>query len=75
MLGPCVLSLATRRRNMAGLRSSLAALVAIACLWNVRSLRAHEGHEPLPTKGAQVDVGKGLITLSPEAQQIGRAHV
>lgn len=30
---------------------------------------AHEGHAPLPTKGVQIDVKKGLITLSPEAQK------
>ena len=30
---------------------------------------AHEGHAPLPTKGAQIDIAKGLITLSPEAQR------
>ncbi len=30
---------------------------------------AHEGHAPLPTKGVQVDVEKGLITLSPEAHR------
>lgn len=30
---------------------------------------AHEGHAPLPTKGAQIDVVKGIITLSPEAQR------
>lgn len=33
------------------------------------SLHAHEGHAPLPSKGVQVDVVKGLITLSPEAQK------
>ncbi len=29
---------------------------------------SHEGHAPLPTKGVDVDVAKGLVTLSPEAQ-------
>ncbi len=29
----------------------------------------HEGHAPLPSKGVQVDVAKGLLTLSPEAQR------
>lgn len=28
----------------------------------------HEGHAPLPTKGVEVDLAKGLLTLSPEAQ-------
>ena len=30
---------------------------------------AHEGHAPLPTKGVQVDVDKGLATLSDEARK------
>ena len=28
---------------------------------------AHEGHKALPTKGAEVDLEHGLITLSPDA--------
>lgn len=31
-------------------------------------LLAHEGHAPLPTKGAQVDAAKGQVTLSKEAR-------
>jgi RND family efflux transporter MFP subunit len=30
---------------------------------------AHEGHAPLPTKGAQVDVAEGLLTLSADARK------
>ena len=29
---------------------------------------AHEGHQPLPTKGVQVDVERGHVTLSPAAK-------
>src|SRR5262245_41154552 len=29
---------------------------------------AHEGHTPLPTKGAQIDVPRGLVTLSKDAR-------
>ena len=29
----------------------------------------HEGHAPLPSKGVQLDLAKGLVTLSPEAQK------
>lgn len=36
--------------------------------WTSSPTLAHEGHAPLPTKGVQVDVAKGLVTLSPEAQ-------
>src|SRR5262245_57221765 len=35
---------------------------AAALLW------AHEGHQPLPTRGATVDAEKGLITLSADAR-------
>ena len=31
-------------------------------------LLAHEGHAPLPSKGAEVDVAKGFIRLSPDAR-------
>jgi membrane fusion protein, heavy metal efflux system len=43
---------------------AIASLLTIAITW----LWAHEGHQPLPTKGAQVDVAKGLIVLSREAR-------
>ncbi len=29
---------------------------------------AHEGHQPLPTKGVQVNTNRGLLTLSPHAR-------
>lgn len=38
------------------------------CTWTGALTLAHEGHAPLPTKGVEVDVAKGLVTLSPEAQ-------
>ncbi len=34
-----------------------------------KTLLAHEGHAPLPSKGLQIDVEKGLLTLSPDAQK------
>jgi len=43
----------------------LVALLSLA----VTVLLAHEGHAPLPTKGAQVDVEKGLVVLSKEARE------
>jgi RND family efflux transporter MFP subunit len=43
---------------------SLCALLTVAVTW----LLAHEGHAPLPTRGAQVDVAKGLVILSPETR-------
>ena len=42
-------------------------LMAIA-ITDVRAY-AHEGHAPLPTKGAQVDVQKGTIVLSGQARE------
>src|SRR5262249_6798907 len=32
-------------------------------------LWAHEGHQALPTRGASVDLDKGLVILSPQARQ------
>lgn len=55
-----------RRRSSLGFR--LAVMAVIATMIG-RPASAHEGHAPLPTKGVQVDVEKGLITLSPEAQK------
>ncbi len=34
------------------------------------SVFAHEGHQPLPTKGVQVDLKKGHITLSKAARDV-----
>ena len=45
------------------IRFSGCALCVCQAGWSL----AHEGHKALPTRGAQVDVEKGLITLSPEA--------
>lgn len=45
-------------------------VLASACLLTVAVgvLIAHEGHTPLPSKGAKVDVASGLITLSADAR-------
>ena len=52
------------------MRLSTAAWCALVALNTTgsRSL-AHEGHAALPTKGAQVDVEKGIVTLSAEARK------
>lgn len=39
-----------------------------------RATSAHEGHAPLPTKGVEVDVKLGRITLSPEAARALRVQ-
>lgn len=47
------------------------------CLWVTllaHPLRAHEGHAPLPSKGALVDVEKGTIVLSPQAHHALRVE-
>ncbi|HEY1116348.1 MAG TPA: hypothetical protein VGE43_01500, partial [Acidimicrobiales bacterium] len=53
-------------------RSRLARSAALAsgCVLTVAVgvLLAHEGHTPLPSKGAEVDVAKGFIRLSPDAR-------
>lgn len=59
-------------RRTTGRRRSAASRIACGCLlWlfgGGLAALAHEGHAPLPTKGVDVDVAKGLVTLSPEAQ-------
>lgn len=47
----------------------LRVLVALALVARAAQAIAHEGHEPLPTKGAQVDINTGQITLSAEAHK------
>jgi membrane fusion protein, heavy metal efflux system len=51
-----------RRLSPARLGALLLLLTTAAWLW------AHEGHLPLPTRGAVVDVERGLINLSPDAR-------
>jgi membrane fusion protein, heavy metal efflux system len=53
---------ASRRAQLLGL--AFLSLVTVAVTW----LFAHEGHAPLPTKGAQVDVEKGRIVLAAPAR-------
>jgi RND family efflux transporter MFP subunit len=43
---------------------SVLLLVTVAVTW----LLAHEGHAPVPTRGAQVDLKKGVVVLSAEAR-------
>jgi cobalt-zinc-cadmium efflux system membrane fusion protein len=43
--------------------------VASILLCATRAAHAHEGHAPLPTKGVQIDVEKGLATLSADARE------
>jgi cobalt-zinc-cadmium efflux system membrane fusion protein len=44
---------------------AVALLVTVAATW----VLAHEGHAPLPTRGAQVDAAKGQIILSRDARE------
>ena len=50
--------------------SKLRALFALGSLLTIlaTAVFAHEGHTPLPSKGASVDVGKGLVILSADAR-------
>ncbi len=45
--------------------AAVALLLAAAATW----VLAHEGHAPLPTRGAQVDAATGQIVLSREARE------
>lgn len=40
-----------------------------AALCHAQAVYAHEGHAPLPTKGVQIDVENGLVTLSADARE------
>jgi RND family efflux transporter MFP subunit len=50
-----------RGRFVAGAALVLLLTVAVTLVW------AHEGHAPLPTRGAQVDLAHGQLTLSRQA--------
>lgn len=52
------------RRGFRPATLASASLLTVA----VGVLLAHEGHAPLPSKGAEVDVAKGFIRLSPDAR-------
>ena len=57
-----------RRDFRRGALSALAIVVTIAAAW----VWSHEGHAPLPTRGVQVDVDRGVISLSAEsARRLG----
>lgn len=43
-------------------------LFPIFLLFTISLLQAHEGHQPLPSKGVQVDSERGYITLSGQAR-------
>jgi len=55
-------------RRPAAARARARPAVAILLTAAVSAALAHEGHAPLPTKGARVDVAKGRITLSRDAR-------
>src|SRR5687768_7022697 len=51
-----------------GARNSARTTLFVLVLVSASALPAHEGHAPLPTRGAQVDLKAGVITLSAEAR-------
>lgn len=48
-------------------RSARAMIFVVLVAWS-GAAQGHEGHAPLPTKGAQVNVEQGLVTLSDAAR-------
>lgn len=54
-----------QRRHVLAAGKALFLLLTATAAW----LWAHEGHAPLPTRGAQVDVAKGQLILSREARE------
>jgi membrane fusion protein, heavy metal efflux system len=59
-----MLPMKTVNRTLAGAVSLLPGVM----VFMMGSVIGHEGHAPLPTRGAQVDVAQGLVTLSSEAR-------
>ena len=55
--------------NLPNGRAARLLLGALSVLVIAAVAMAHEGHEPLPTKGAQVDLKKGLIRLSAQSHR------
>lgn len=49
--------------------STLGMVVFLSIVFVADIATTHEGHAPLPTKGVEVDIKKGLLTLSPEAHK------
>jgi len=60
---------ATWKKAMEGFFHGLVAAVLVVVALVDSPARSHEGHAPLPTKGVEVDIEKGVLTLSPEAQK------
>lgn len=57
-------------RPMSSARPLAAGLLAAVCLvGSAPGARAHEGHEPLPTKGVLIDAERGTLALSPTAHR------
>ena len=54
---------------MSSVRHLAVGLLAASSLMAPRCARAHEGHEPLPTKGVLVDAERGTLALSPTAHR------
>lgn len=55
---------------MSSVRQLIAGLLVACCFVGaVRAVLAHEGHEPLPTKGVVVDVEDGTLALSRAAHR------
>jgi RND family efflux transporter MFP subunit len=55
---------APKRQLHSARAASVLVLLTVAVTW----LWAHEGHQALPTRGAQVDAARGQINLSPDAR-------
>ena len=55
-----------RGRLKAHLSLSFLMLGTVAAVW----VWSHEGHQPLPTRGVQVDLDKGLVTVSGDSRKV-----
>ena len=60
---------------MSANRIGIVTVAVAACLVGpLRSSRAHEGHEPLPTKGVVIDADRGTLVLSPASHRALRVE-
>lgn len=55
---------------MKRLSDGLRLVIGLVVACSLQTTFAHEGHQPLPTKGVQVDLTNGHLTLSRNARQI-----
>jgi cobalt-zinc-cadmium efflux system membrane fusion protein len=62
---PCIRQLTSQHPFRSAALAALLLCLTVGASW----LWAHAGHQPIPTRGATVDVARGLIALAPDARR------